>query len=91
MATELKARSKGYELTRVGFPMGEVGIIVSVGGWNGRSRTFSREEMDGLFASGDWKQVEDLNLLAETVELLKVDFAEFLLSNGGKGMELDAA
>lgn len=85
MSTELKSRSKAYELTRVSIGRGMVGVVVSQG-WNRPSMTFSIPEIKETFASSFNRIQSDLNLLDETMPLLQADLAQFALT-GGNGME----
>lgn len=84
MSTELKTRSKGYELTRNGLPNGAVGVTVRNGSVN---VPLNRADIETMFATDNWQWLDTLNLLDETLALLKVDLAEFQLTDGGKGME----
>lgn len=89
MSTDLNSRSKAYELLRVSMrgSDGGVGLVVSTGGYNGQSHTFSIPAITQLFAEDEFYWVQrDLNLLDETMDRLKLDMAQFALS-GGKGME----
>lgn len=86
MSTELKSRSKGYNLTRFakGGP-GNMGLAIGRG-YNQPSLNTDLVEIEEMFTSDDFSRLDLLDLLDETVALLKVDLAQFALTKG-KGME----
>lgn len=86
MSTELKSRSKGYNLTRFakGGP-GNMGLAIGRG-WNQPSLNTDLVEIEEMFRTGDFSRLDLLGLLDETVELLKVDIAQFSITKGN-GME----
>jgi hypothetical protein len=84
MSTELKARSKAYNLTRVGLRgIGNVGVIV---GTRHFDSTLSIPEIEQAFRADNWDIIQHFDLLEETVERLKLDLAQFALTKG-HGME----
>lgn len=88
MSTELKSRSKAYNLTRVAIGAPDVGLVVGQG-WNRPSVTLSIGEIEEMFASGDFTRATSmLDLLDESIERLKIDLAQFVMSKGN-GMERD--
>ena len=90
MSTDLKSRSKAYELTRValggiGNGIGNVGVVVSRG-YNKPAITLSAFDIQTACATGDWSALDVLDLLDETLSLLTYDLAVFALTKGD-GME----
>lgn len=85
MSTDLKSRSKAYELTRVSLRgIGNVGVAVSHGSLS--ACTFSIETIQAMFADNDFSRLAEMGFLEETVERLMLDLAQFAISKGD-GME----
>ena len=84
MSTDLKTRSKGYQLTR--FSNGN-GFSVQVStAWDKPFAVMSVSEIRYAVGHKAWDALECLGLLDETLVLLKSDLVDFALT-GGKGME----
>lgn len=85
MSTELKTRSKAYDLTRA-YTQGEIVVIISMD-WTRPAITLTVSSIKSMFAEDNFSGVvEAMDLLDETVERLKLDLAQFALSKGD-GME----
>lgn len=88
MSTELKASSKAYDLTRVHVGMGCLGVAVGNVAVSGLAITLSIPAIEAMIETADFSRVQDsLNLLDETMVLLKYDLARFVISKGN-GMEI---
>lgn len=91
MSTELKTRSKAYVMTRVSLVGGKVGVWVGHGGYGGVSRTLSIPDIEEMFfrlEEGSFNGLRrDLMLPDETLPLLQLDLAMFVITKG-EGMEI---
>jgi hypothetical protein len=86
MSTDLTTRSTGYQMTR--FLRGNE-FAVQVGtGWNRPYIVISVSEIRFALGHKAWEVLDNLNLLAETLVLLKSDLVDFALTNG-YGMEAE--
>lgn len=88
MSTELKSRSRGYNLTRVAMKgIGNVGLAIGTG-YNKPAITLGMDEIKMMFVSRDFSRLNDLGLLDETINLLKLDIYAFSMTKG-HGMEAE--
>lgn len=88
MSTDLKTRSKAYTLTRFAMRGPNLGLSIGMG-WNKPAVCLSVTEIEQMFTDGDFSRITFiLDLLDETMERLKLDLAQFVLSKGN-GMEAE--
>lgn len=86
MSTDLNARSKAYDLTRVSTGHG-IAVVVGKRISGCASLQLDTDDITEMFRTDDFSSVQNgLDLLDETMDRLKVDLAQFCLS-GGNGME----